>query len=70
MPVQMRPGDIYCLMSDGVSTRGNLKSCLPGPPAGVARRIVELWGRAHDDATAVVVGFGETALLTDDVEGA
>lgn len=70
MPVQMRSGDIYCLMSDGVSTRGNLKSCLPGPPIGVARRIVELWGRAHDDATAVIVGFGETALLTDDVEGA
>jgi hypothetical protein len=70
MPFQMKSGDIYCLMSDGVSTRGNLKSCLPGPPVGVARRIVELWGRAHDDATAVVVGFGETALLTDDVEGA
>jgi negative regulator of sigma-B (phosphoserine phosphatase) len=70
MPFQMKQGDIYCLMSDGVSTRGNLKSCLPGPPGGVARRIVELWGRAHDDATAVIVGFGETALLTDDVEGA
>lgn len=70
MPFQMKPGDIYCLMSDGVSTRGNLKSCLPGPPGGVARRIVEQWGRAHDDATAVIVGFGESALLTDDVEGA
>jgi hypothetical protein len=70
MPVQMKSGDIYCLMSDGVSTRGNLKSCLPGPAGRVARRIVEQWGRAHDDATAVIVGFGETALLTDDVEGA
>jgi hypothetical protein len=65
MPVQMKPGDIYCLMSDGVSTRGNLKSCLPGAPGSVARRIVEQWGRAHDDATAVIVGFGETQLLTD-----
>jgi hypothetical protein len=65
MPVQMKSGDIYCLMSDGVSTRGNLKSCLPGAPGSVARRIVEQWGRAHDDATAVVVGFGETHLLTD-----
>jgi len=63
MPVNMKAGDIYCLMSDGVSTRGNLKSCLPGPPDAVARRIVEQWGRAHDDATAVVVGFGEAALL-------
>jgi hypothetical protein len=65
MPIQMKQGDIYCLMSDGVSTRGNLKSCLPGAPVSVARRIVEQWGRAHDDATALVVGFGETQLLTD-----
>ena len=70
MPFQMKPGDIYCLMSDGVSTRGNLKSCLPGPPGGVARRIVEQWGRAHDDATAVIMGFGDTNLLTDEAEGA
>ena len=65
MPVSMKPGDIYCLMSDGVSTRGNLKSALPGDPESVARRIVEQWGRAHDDATAVVIGYGENALLTD-----
>jgi hypothetical protein len=65
MPVSMRPGDIYCLLSDGVSSRGNFKSCLPGDPEGVARRIVEQWGQAHDDATALVVGFGHSALLTD-----
>jgi hypothetical protein len=65
MPVSMEPGDIYCLMSDGVSSRGNLKSCLPGPPETVARRIVEHWGRDHDDATAVVLGFGEVELLND-----
>ena len=65
MRVTMRPGDIYCLMSDGVSTRGNLKSCLPGPPETVARRIVEHWGQDHDDATALIVGFGEAELLAD-----
>ncbi|HYU31476.1 MAG TPA: hypothetical protein VEW48_04885 [Thermoanaerobaculia bacterium] len=65
MPVLMRPGDIYCLLSDGVSSRGNFKSCLPGDPESVARRIVEQWGQAHDDATAVVVGYGNPALLTD-----
>jgi negative regulator of sigma-B (phosphoserine phosphatase) len=65
MPVAMKPGDIYCLMSDGVSTRGNLKSALPGHPESVARRIVEQWGRAHDDATALVIGYGENALLDD-----
>ena len=65
MRVTMRPGHIYCLMSDGVSTRGNLKSCLPGPPETVARRIVEHWGQDHDDATALIVGFGEAELLAD-----
>jgi len=59
MPVAMKPGDIYCLMSDGISTRGNLKSCLPGAPETVARRIVEHWGKDHDDATAVVLVYGE-----------
>jgi negative regulator of sigma-B (phosphoserine phosphatase) len=65
MPVRMKPGDIYCLLSDGVSSRGNFKSCLPGDPESVARRIVEQWGQAHDDATAVVIGYGNPALLTD-----
>lgn len=65
MPVTMKPGDIYCLLSDGVSSRGNFKSCLPGDPESVAQRIVEQWGRAHDDATALVIGYGHSALLTD-----
>jgi stage II sporulation SpoE-like protein len=69
MRVTMKPGDIYCLMSDGVSTRGNLKSCLPGAPEVVARRIVEHWGRDHDDATAVVLGFGEVELLSEPSNG-
>lgn len=66
MPIAMKAGDIYCLMSDGVSSRGNLKSCLPGTPDAVARRIVESWGKDHDDATAVVVGFGAAPLLADE----
>jgi hypothetical protein len=65
MPFTMKPGDIYCVMSDGVSTRGNLKACLPGLPETVARRIVESWGKDHDDATAVILGFGDAALLAD-----
>jgi hypothetical protein len=65
MKVAMKPGDIYCLMSDGISSRGNLKSCLPGPAETVARRIVESWGKDHDDATAVVLGFGDAALLAE-----
>ena len=63
MPVQMAPGDVYCLLSDGVSTRGDFKSCLPGSPEEVARRIVERFGRRHDDATAVILGYGAEALL-------
>ena len=65
MTFTMKPGDIYCVMSDGISTRGNLKACLPGPPETVARRIVESWGKDHDDATAVILGFGDAALLAD-----
>ena len=65
MQFTMKPGDIYCVMSDGVSTRGNLKACLPGAPETVARRIVESWGKDHDDATAVILGFGDVALLSD-----
>jgi hypothetical protein len=70
MPVTMKSGDIYCLMSDGISTRGNLKGCLPGSPETVARRIVEHWGKDHDDATAVILGFGEVALLADSLVAA
>lgn len=65
MPFLMKPGDIYCVMSDGISTRGNLKACLPGAPETVARRIVESWGKDHDDATAVILGFGDADLLAD-----
>lgn len=63
MPVAMSPGDVYCLLSDGVSARGDFKSCLPGAPELIARRIVERWGRTHDDATALVLGYGADALL-------
>jgi hypothetical protein len=63
MSFQMKPGDIYCVMSDGVSSRGNFKACLPGAPVEVAKRIVEQFGRAHDDATALVMGYQSDALL-------
>jgi hypothetical protein len=63
MTFQMQPGDVYCILSDGVSSRGNFKSCLPGAPDAVARRIVEQWGRDHDDATAVVLGYQADDLL-------
>jgi phosphoserine phosphatase RsbX len=69
MRVQMKPGDIYCLVSDGVSSRGNFKTCLPGAPVDVARRIVEQWGRDHDDATALVVGYQADSLLGGDQTG-
>lgn len=66
MPFQMKPGDVYCVMSDGVSSRGNFKSCLPGAPGSVARRIVEQWGKDHDDATALVMGYEADSLLQGD----
>jgi negative regulator of sigma-B (phosphoserine phosphatase) len=63
MPFAMKPGDVICLLSDGVSTRGDLAFALPGEPVEVARRIVEKFGRDHDDATALVMGFSAEALL-------
>jgi phosphoserine phosphatase RsbX len=69
MRVAMKPGDIYCLMSDGISSRGNLKSCLPGTAEAVARRIVEHWGKDHDDSTALILGFGDDASLADKLTG-
>jgi hypothetical protein len=66
MPFTMQSGDIYCLHTDGVSSRGNLRGCLPGAAATVARCIVDGWGRPHDDATAVVLGYGAAARLPAD----
>jgi hypothetical protein len=63
MPFTMQAGDIYCLHTDGVSGRGSLHGCLPGAPETVARCIVDRWGRRHDDATAVVLGYGAGAKL-------
>ncbi len=63
MPFAMKPGDVYCLLSDGVSSRGDLRFALPGDPVEVAQRIVDKFGRDHDDATALVMGFGAETLL-------
>jgi hypothetical protein len=68
LPVAMQRGDIYCLHSDGVSSRGDLRACLPGAPEEVARRIVEGWGRLHDDATAVVLGYAAGQRLAEGSE--
>ena len=64
---EMKKGDVYCLISDGVSSRGALKDCLPGAPAAVAQRIVDRHGRDHDDATALVFGYEADELLADAV---
>jgi len=69
MSFQMKPGDVYCVMSDGVSSRGNFKTCLPGAPTDVARRIVEQWGRDHDDATALIMGYEADSLLGGEQAG-
>jgi negative regulator of sigma-B (phosphoserine phosphatase) len=65
MPFSMQRGDIYCLHSDGVTSRGDLRGCLPGTPESVARRIVDAWGRPHDDASAVILGYGAGARLAE-----
>lgn len=68
MPFTMQSGDIYCLHTDGVTSRADLRGCLPGAPQTVARRIVDAWGRQHDDATAVVLGYGAGAKLSAGIQ--
>lgn len=59
MPFRVAPGDVHCLLTDGVQTRADLAPCLTGERAGWAERIVTTFGRAHDDATAVVLDLVE-----------
>jgi phosphoserine phosphatase RsbX len=57
MRFRMNPGDIYCLVTDGVSSRAEVATCPPLDPCAMARQVVERWGRFSDDASALVVAF-------------
>ncbi len=48
-------GDLLVLHTDGVKSGYALDGLRGEPPDGVARRLLETHGRAHDDATCVVV---------------
>ncbi len=56
--IELAPGWLLILHTDGVSARFELTSALIDDPGGVqaiAEALVERWGRTTDDATAVVV---------------
>lgn len=52
------PGDLICVCSDGISERYDLrdiKQYRVATPAQLARTLVHTVGKAHDDATALVL---------------
>lgn len=62
----MSPGDLLILATDGIDERFSAGEIPPGPPARVARAILERHGKAGDDALVLVLrwdgqGAGEAS---------
>ncbi len=60
--LQLEPGDIVVLYTDGVSDRftsNDYPSVLHHAPSEVAENIVQRFGKDHDDAACIAVRFGE-----------
>ncbi len=53
------PGDLIVLHSDGVSRAGDLAQFHGIPARTAAERIVDAWGKVHDDASCIVVSCRE-----------
>lgn len=49
------PGDLIAVFTDGVSGRFRLEQMPGAPVETLARRIVEEYGRSHDDASCLVI---------------
>jgi negative regulator of sigma-B (phosphoserine phosphatase) len=58
----MGRSDVLCMFTDGVSARGGLRELLGGSLAETARRIVDVRGRPHDDAAALVFTRDEAVV--------
>ncbi len=54
-------GDLLVMHSDGVSGRYELERLRGTPPDRVARELLEVHGRPHDDATCLVVRWNAAA---------
>lgn len=53
------PGDLLAVFSDGISSRLSLKDLAVGSVQEIADRIMAEHGKDHDDATCIVIRFGE-----------
>ena len=51
------PGDLLVMHSDGLSSRMDLASLRTLAPAALAEKLLELYGKRHDDASCVVVRY-------------
>jgi|YNPNPStandDraft_1061719.scaffolds.fasta_scaffold00315_4 serine/threonine protein phosphatase PrpC len=52
------PGDLFILHTDGISSRfhlANHRADLAGEVQAFAERILEMYGKSHDDATVIVI---------------
>jgi negative regulator of sigma-B (phosphoserine phosphatase) len=56
--IRLRPGDLLLLVTDGVKDRMSAEGypgLLGDSPALLARRVIERFGRDHDDATCIAL---------------
>lgn len=53
----LHPGDLLAICSDGISRRFALSELRGGSPAAIARHIVDVHGRPHDDASCLVISL-------------
>ncbi len=59
-------GDLLVLHTDGVSNRWDLSRLAGEPPGRLAQELLDVHGRAHDDATCLVVRWDDEPF---DAEG-
>lgn len=54
----LEPGDLLVVYTDGISGRFNVSQYLPLDVQGIADGILEAHAKDHDDATCVVLAYG------------
>jgi serine phosphatase RsbU (regulator of sigma subunit) len=58
--LQLEPGDVVLLHTDGISERFSLSDCpglLEQTPEEIAARIIDRFGKGHDDAGCIAVRY-------------
>lgn len=60
--LQLAPGDVVLFYTDGVSDRFDLsdyKHAISDTPRSLAHNVVDMFGKAHDDAACIAIRIGE-----------